>query len=768
MEQAPDTHEFRIYYHPGQMNSVFWQIKNVTQEGNNTSKVEFEQVNKQGPNAYRGATLRNGTQGFKIIASSGPGDTLSVTVRHTEITTSGQTADEISDGISVTQGKIEVVGINTGWSRNIVGRTLKVAGHQKGYVIVQVESPTRLLIDRPYEEESSSKSSYVIEGKLPKSKLPGLIEIPSDLREGTISTSHGSFEIQGKGTKWTDELEGRLLNAVGESDHYEIRAVDETAQKITLDQLYKGKTEERKSYRIRHPLYVDYTQPETWQNRIYVVGFNEHVTEGLRAGQDSDGNELSGRNATANNNVISLHPTEPNSIPDLSHLTSTFDSPFHPYVYLKEDTIRESQTYRIVALDLQSNTLTLDGTPNIHNAPSAWAIGIPVRHYDVFLPAPSEGFIPSLTEPIVYGNIGVSAADAKPHTKDKRNDQDWGNRPGNEGRVAGMVKIVRVLREKIDPPEPPDDSERVFATPADYHGKSYYTYRWVPKEYLKVHIYRALDDTLFNVDWERRAEAEVVLSADTEAVFPEKWRGSDPSIVEKRKEMAKKLNELNNFQRTDEGKKLAKAYFSEKLSDEELRMLASLPGNEKAFTQITLQPLDPADSNWENKRGPSDSYKFKVRKPTEPVDKKDPNYPLNEPNLKIYTDSLDGRSTNRYFYRAAYVDSAHNLSALSLSSPPVWLAGANTPNPPIITRVETNNGEVRIFWMSNRRYDLKEYRIYRAATEETARFLRFMRLVHQAPVQGESLIEGVYENKWIDKDVIGGFSYWYRIEAMDA
>ena len=51
------------------------------------------------------------------------------------------------------------------------------------------------------------------------------------------------------------------------------------------------------------------------------------------------------------------------------------------------------------------------------------------------------------------------------------------------------------------------------ATPADYHSRSYFTFRFVPKEHLKVHILRALEERLFRRDWlirERRTKLDPV------------------------------------------------------------------------------------------------------------------------------------------------------------------------------------------------------------------------------------------------------------------
>ena len=85
------------------------------------------------------------------------------------------------------------------------------------------------------------------------------------------------------------------------------------------------------------------------------------------------------------------------------------------------------------------------------------------------------------------------------------------------------------------------------------------------------------------------------------------------------------------------------------LSDGALRVLAGLPGNEAAFSQLTLDPLVEAEHL---DRAGSDSA---------------PGYQT-QLGVCAYIDAIDAGSTSRYFYRAGYVDSANNRSGLSLSA----------------------------------------------------------------------------------------------------
>ena len=99
-------------------------------------------------------------------------------------------------------------------------------------------------------------------------------------------------------------------------------------------------------------------------------------------------------------------------------------------------------------------------------------------------------------------------------------------------------------------------------------------------------------------------------------------------------------------------------------------MLANLPGNEKAFVQLTVVGLDAADAANADRRGPDDPANYAPRAA-----------------LRAYMDTLDGRATNRYLYRAVYVDAAQNRSAMGPIGTPVRLPNVVPPRAPAITRV---------------------------------------------------------------------------------
>jgi hypothetical protein len=376
--------------------------------------------------------------------------------------------------------------------------------------------------------------------------------------------------------------------------------------------------------------------------------------------------------------------------------------------------------------------------------------GQPLRLYEVLLPVPGDDTLfpgvplaPSETEPIVYAHIGVTAADDKKQTADDptRDGTAWGNRPGNEGRLGAPAKIYRVDRSKPLPPAAVDDSEKVWATRADYHSRSYYTFRWPKSGTLKAHIFRALDDTLFQVDWDRRASDSSQIDRTNVASFPiSTWDQSTRNSV------AAELNALRGSGSFDE---TVRATY-QALSNNALRTLAGLPGNEKAFTQITYIPLDPADPANVDRAGPdgSDTY-------------------VPDASLRAYTAQLDGRAQNRYFYRAAYVNAAHTIGPLGRSGPPVYLPKITPLRTPRITKVLGGDRQITITWASNREPDLAEYRIYRSDNERDTRDIRLMDLVGTVPEIQLDPVLRAREVVWLDTNVLGLKSYYYRLTSRD-
>ena len=387
--------------------------------------------------------------------------------------------------------------------------------------------------------------------------------------------------------------------------------------------------------------------------------------------------------------------------------------------------------------------------------------GRPVRNYEIILPVPEEAvhdsvpLTPSRAEPIVYAHVGVSAADDKLYTADDPKwTGPWAGRAGNEGKVGPAAKIFRVLREAPPAPLLPPMPERVFATRVDQNGASFYTFRWQPLERTMTHVFRAFDEGVFQADWAQRPRP--ALDPTKVEFFPSET--TDPRWnVAKRQQVATELNHLNTFGHDATGTAQSFIYYRA-LSADALRVLAGLSGNDTAFTQVTTAPLDPNDQANANRRGPDDPDNFQIG---------DPGNPLASPNLRVFIDTLAGRTTNRHFYRATYVDAAHNQSAFSLATPPVQAPSVVPPRAPVITKSIAGHRRITLQWMSNRELDLARYQVYQ--TDEPARTesVQLMTLVHTEPVSPGPPEARPAEIAWTNEPVPAGTDQFYRLVAED-
>lgn len=367
-----------------------------------------------------------------------------------------------------------------------------------------------------------------------------------------------------------------------------------------------------------------------------------------------------------------------------------------------------------------------------------------MRTYEVLLPGPGDQnrsglpLATTLAVPLASALVGVTAADDKQHTPDRRGDPA---RYGNEGGIGGPATVFRVRRVRPDRPAMPADSADVFASPADYHHRSYYTFRWLRSDHLRTHVYRALDDAVFQADLARRPRPP--LSGNDLAYFPPV--GTEPAWTPtKRADVAAELNGLNALDPAD----LAAARTAYgRLTNDGLRVLAGLPGMESAFVQLTPQPLDPDDP------------RLLVPGPDRPAG------PL-PAGQRCYVDTLDGRADNRYLYRAAYADLVHNIGPLGLSSAPVRLPLVTPPRAPAVVRLVAGERQVTLEWFSNRERALAAYRIYRTADPAKARDVRLMDLVHTVAVPDGAPADRPATLTWTDT-VPGLVTYAYRLAAVD-
>ena len=332
-----------------------------------------------------------------------------------------------------------------------------------------------------------------------------------------------------------------------------------------------------------------------WERRLHVVGVGDHSADEVVALDLGDATSLAGTAGTISGADLVLDGDPP---------LGAIRPGLHSLAVLEgSGSVRSFHEITAVATSPARVTLA---PPVAAGPPVSWVIGLRSWTYDAFWPpvgATTPSDLPlevSLAEPVVYADVGVSAADARAHSlDDPRFPPPVGPRPGNEGPVAGPAVVYLVRRTAPPPPVIVADSEALVASPADYHGRSFFSLRWPPLTHTRVHVLRALDEAVFVTDRALRPRGPLSPSSPVfpvEALEP-RWT---PAL---RAQVAAELDALDGFDTTPEGERFARQAYRT-LSNDALRVLATLPGTEQAFTQRTAAPLDPDDPATANRRGP--------------------------------------------------------------------------------------------------------------------------------------------------------------------
>lgn len=96
--------------------------------------------------------------------------------------------------------------------------------------------------------------------------------VDGEYTAGMAQVTFGSTTVTGVGTVWTSIMVGRFLHVVGADKRYEISAVDQSAQTLTLASTYLGSTDSYAAYTIRPAdderrlvYYSETGLPESWQ-----------------------------------------------------------------------------------------------------------------------------------------------------------------------------------------------------------------------------------------------------------------------------------------------------------------------------------------------------------------------------------------------------------------------------------------------------------------------------------------------------------------------
>jgi hypothetical protein len=403
--------------------------------------------------------------------------------------------------------------------------------------------------------------------------------------------------------------------------------------------------------------------------------------------------------------------------------------------------------FAVVKVDAGNRVVTIDQSVEQIGTVTAWAL-LPLRTYEVFLPgttlATPAAFTspasPPRSAPVAYSLVGVSAADDKDRSDLRKGTQPLTPRLGNEGAIGGPATVVQVLRTPPDPPPAPFDQPSLSATRADFLSRSFFTLHAVkqpttapPSPAMAVHVYRALDETLFQID----AQKGFTSTKRVDEAKALSLTALGPTWTEARRTAA--VTEL--------GALTATTYAG--LSMNALRLLASLPSNVAAFSCITRAPIPATTSD---DRGLSDLPTY------------DPNA---RTDLLAFTDILDGRATNRYFYRTTLVDAAQNQSLLGVATPPVLLPPTAVPDPPSLetAKADEQTPQITLTWSTSRASSVVEYRIFRTDQPSRAQDIRLM----DPPVKtiAEVAPPRPLTRTWTDQSVKGLVTYSYCIVAVD-
>lgn len=351
--------------------------------------------------------------------------------------------------------------------------------------------------------------------------------------------------------------------------------------------------------------------------------------------------------------------------------------------------------------------------------------------YTVYLPAPPFPVRPvTLKEPSVYGQIGVCAV-AKLI----------------DGGVSIPATIMAIYQGRPARPAPavvlPDyqDLETLKATPANVHGKSTFAVRWRKSgDGVQHFVFRAMDTTLFLVDNARRRNGD---SADYTPFADPKYNPADVDAI----------RQIEHAANAD----AALAQYAS-LTPSQLFILANLAENDAAYTRLHSQPIYEDDSEYQDRdTGIPDPLSGATYTP--------------DPNLLLYSDAtLDGRGTNRYFYRVKTTGANGLSSEFGESTLPVESPRTTPPPRPVITAIAGGENQITIKWAKQPGSPIAGYLLYRTQEKAHATDWRRMELIKAneadpftVAVNGSLPQQGF---EFVDTTVTPGQAYYYGVVAV--
>lgn len=317
------------------------------------------------------------------------------------------------------------------------------------------------------------------------------------------------------------------------------------------------------------------------------------------------------------------------------------------------------------------------------------------------------------------------------------------------GSVSPPSTIMAIYREAPSAPMafvplPDEPIQALKAAPADVHGKSSFALRWgKTNSGVKYHIYRALDETLFHVDNALRPTRSPTVYEEFKPNNP----GFDPGDVDVVKDIPHETDP-----------RLVGSHYAA-LAPGQLQILASLPDNENAFTKINEAAIEEDDPLYEDR----------ITEIPDPI--QGPSYTPDPANTLLYVDeTLNGQSSNYYFYAIRSVDTNGLQSVLSLSTPPVEIPKTTAPPVPVITSILGGENQIGIKWAKNPGAEISGYLLYRTQDKNKAKDWRRMELIKANDTDAytvevaEPLPQKEFE--FMDVTVLPRLPYYYAVVAV--
>ncbi len=276
-----------------------------------------------------------------------------------------------------------------------------------------------------------------------------------------------------------------------------------------------------------------------------------------------------------------------------------------------------------------------------------------------------------------------------------------------EGAVASPATIMAIYRNRPATPSaflPADgtDINELRGTRANVYGQSSFALRWSKSNQVAgYHVLRVMDETLMkinNTHINGRTQQEYDDFADT---YP--FEATDIDTI-------RQIPFEANYRQLH-------THYSV-LTPGQWQILASLADNENAFTRINDQLITADDP----------AYQDRITSIPDPVNGSD--YVPDPAHTLLYSDNtLNGISSNRFFYRIQAVDSNNLPGFLSLSTPPVRVPVSIPPPAPVIIAVAGGQNSITIKWAKNPGALIHGYLLYRTADKIKATDYRRMELV---------------------------------------